>query len=190
MVVNAGALDDGRIRLRALRESDLGDLVAWWQDPAVMVTQTSGPYHPRPADAVAEQFRQWSRNDGTDVGFAVRTVEDDRLIGHAALFGANAHNRAATFAVVIGPPYQNRGLGTATTRMMLRYGFDELGLHRIGLTVAAFNERGLATYRTVGFVEEGRIREAIFRSGAWFDLVYMGVLARDWRAAPATGAAT
>ena len=181
MDVTAAALSGPRIRLRELRESDLTDLVAWWQDPAVLITQTSGPFHPRPADAVADQFRLWSRNDGADTGFSVE--HDGELIGHAALFGATAHNRAALFAILIGPPYQNRGLGTETTRAMLRYGFDELGLHRIGLVVNGFNERGIATYRKAGFVEEGRVREAVFRGGAWHDQVHMGVLAREWRAA-------
>jgi len=46
------ALTGDRIRLRELRDEDLPDLVAWWQDPDVLVTQTSGPMHPRPADAM------------------------------------------------------------------------------------------------------------------------------------------
>jgi RimJ/RimL family protein N-acetyltransferase len=181
MDVTARALTGPRIRLRELRESDLGDLVAWWQDPEVMITQTSGPFHPRPADAVADQFRLWSRNDGTDAFFAVE--HEGVLAGHTALFGANAHNRAALFAILLGPPHQNKGLGTETTRVMLRYGFDELGLHRIGLIVNGFNERGIATYRKAGFREEGRLREAVYRAGAWHDQVHMGILAREWREA-------
>jgi RimJ/RimL family protein N-acetyltransferase len=180
MEVTAGALAGPRVRLRELRESDLGDLVAWWQDPEMLISQTGGPFHPRPFDSQAEQFRVWSRNEGTDVGFSVE--HDGVLIGHVGLFGANAHNRAATFAILIGRPHQNQGLGTETTRAVLRYGFDELGLHRIGLTVNGFNERGIATYRKAGFVVEGRVREAIFRSGAWHDVIHMGILAGEWRA--------
>jgi RimJ/RimL family protein N-acetyltransferase len=183
MSVTAAALTGDRVRLRELRESDLDHLVAWWQDPDLMVTQTSGPYHARMAAPIAEQFRTWSRNDGTDAGFVIETRADGVAIGHAALFGANAHNRTATFAIMIGPPHQNLGLGTEATRLVLRFGFDELGLHRIQLVANDFNERGLATYRKVGFVEEGRSREAIFRSGAWHDQVHMGILAREWRAA-------
>jgi RimJ/RimL family protein N-acetyltransferase len=183
MSVTAEALTGDRVRLRELRESDLDRLVAWWQDPDLMVTQTSGPYHPQMAAPIAEQFRTWSRNDGTDAGFVVETHADGVPVGHAALFGANAHNRTATFAIMIGPPHQNRGLGTEATRLILRFGFEELGLHRIQLVANGFNERGLATYRKAGFVEEGRSREAIFRSGTWHDQVHMGILAREWRSA-------
>jgi RimJ/RimL family protein N-acetyltransferase len=58
-----------------------------------------------------------------------------------------------------------------------------LGLHRIQLTVAGFNERAIHTYAKVGFVEEGRDREAVFRAGEWHDQVRMGILSREWRAA-------
>ena len=61
--------------------------------------------------------------------------------------------------------------------MLLRYGFGELGLHRIELSVTGYNLRAIATYRRAGFVEEGRRRSAIFRSGAWHDEVRMAILA-------------
>jgi RimJ/RimL family protein N-acetyltransferase len=177
-----------RLRLRELREEDLSDLVAWWQDPDVLVTQTSGPMHPRPADAIADQFRGWNRNAGVDAGLTVTTRDAGALIGHVALFGADAHNRTATFAIIIGPPHQGNGYGTEATRMMLRYGFAELNLHRIQLTVLGFNQRAIHTYEKAGFVEEGRDREAVFRSGRWHDQVRMSVLAREWWAAgPAAG---
>lgn len=177
------ALTGDRIRLRELREDDLAVLVPWWQDPDVMVTQTSGTLHPRSADAIAEQFRGWSRNTGIDAGLTVVSRDEGTVLGHAALFGADAHNRTATFAIVIGPPHQGQGYGTEATRLMLRYGFSELGLHRIQLVANGFNERAIHTYAKVGFVEEGRDREAVFRGGAWHDLVRMGILDHEWRAA-------
>ena len=183
MGVTAAALTGDRVQLRELRESDLADLVTWWQDPDQMVNQTSGPYHPGMAAPIAELFRTRSSNDGTDAGLVIETRADGAVAGHTALFGATAHNRTATFAIMIGPPHQNRGLGTEAARLMLRFGFDELGLHRIQLSVNGFNERGIATYRKVGFVEEGRSREAIFRAGTWHDEIHMGILAREWHAA-------
>jgi RimJ/RimL family protein N-acetyltransferase len=183
MTSTINALTGERVRLRELREEDLADLVSWWQDPDVMVTQTSGPFHPRPADAIAEQFRSWNRNAGTDAGLTVVNRAEGTVIGHVALFGAEAHNRTATFAIIIGPPFQGQGYGTEATRLMVGYGFTELGLHRIQLAATGFNERALHTYEKVGFVEEGRDREAIFRGGKWHDQVRMGILDHEWWAA-------
>lgn len=176
-------LEDDRVRLRELRDSDLEQLVAWWQDPGVAVTQSPGPLHPRPGAVVAEQFRSWSGNQGTDAGLVVAERTAGTLLGHVSLFGANAHSRTANFAIVIGPPHQNKGYGTAATRLMLRYAFEELGLHRVQLRVNASNERGLRAYEKAGFVREGRLRECVFRGGRWQDDIPMGILAREWFAA-------
>ncbi|AGL21020.1 GNAT family N-acetyltransferase [Actinoplanes sp. N902-109] len=170
-----------RLRLRELRDEDLTDLVAWWQDPEVSISQGMGPLHPRPAAAIAEQFRAWCSNQGNDAGLVVTSREDGTVLGHVALFGATVHSRAATFAIMIGPPHQGRGYGTEATRLMLRYGFAELGLHRIQLGVMAYNERGIAAYKKAGFVEEGRAREAVHRNGTWYDQVHMGILAHEWQ---------
>ena len=65
---------------------------------------------------------------------------------------------------------------------MLAHAFDTLGLHRVGLTVFAFNERAIRSYRKVGFLVEGHAREAIWRDGRYWDEVAMSILEPEWRA--------
>ncbi|GAA2626872.1 GNAT family N-acetyltransferase [Paractinoplanes durhamensis] len=180
MIPTTNALTGARIRFRELREVDLADLVTWWQDPDVLISQTNGPLHPRPADAIAEQFRAWNRNQGTDAGFIVVTRDGGTMLGHVSLWGADVHNRTATFAIIIGPPHQGQGYGGEATRLMVRYGFTELNLHRIQLSVLGYNERALHTYAKAGFTDEGRDREAVFRGGRWHDQVRMGILDHEW----------
>jgi hypothetical protein len=74
---------------------------------------------------------------------------------------------------------------------MLDHAFGTLNLHRIGLSVFSFNERAIRSYRSCGFVMEGRAREAIWRDGRWWDEVTMSVLHSDWTAMrePETGGA-
>jgi RimJ/RimL family protein N-acetyltransferase len=62
-------------------------------------------------------------------------------------------------------------------RLVLRYAFDELNLHRVSLTVFEYNERALRTYRKLGFVEEGRQRARLLRFGKRWDMVVMGIKA-------------
>lgn len=178
-----GALTGELVRLRELRDDDLPDLISWWQDPDQAIFQTSGPVHPKPADTLAETFRTWSRNTETDLGLSVVAKDSGSFLGHVALYGASVRSRCATFAIVIGPAHQGKGFGTDAVRTVLRYAFTELGLHRVELTANGYNERALATYARCGFVEEGRHRESVYRDGSWHDLVLMGILAREWRAA-------
>ncbi len=66
---------------------------------------------------------------------------------------------------------------------MTRYGFVELGLHRIQLKVRAYNERAGAAYTRAGYAVEGRHREVRFHDGRWHDELTMAQLAREWREA-------
>ena len=149
------ALTGERVRLRELREEDLADLVSWWQDPDVMVTQTSGPFHPRPADAIAEQFRSWNRNAGTDAGLTVVNRAEGTVIGHVALFGAEAHNRTATFAIIIGPPFQGQGYGTEARTGLLTLAFDHLGATSARTEVFQDNHASQGVSRKLGYEPDG-----------------------------------
>jgi RimJ/RimL family protein N-acetyltransferase len=183
MEINTAALTGDLVRMRELRDADLPRMIEWWHELDMAIHQTSGPITPRPAGDLSDMFRSWSRNPEGDAGLSVVTRESDEFIGHAALFGATPVLRCGTLAVMIGRPYQNRGFGSDVVRVMLRYGFAELGLHRIQLNVNGYNPRAIATYVKAGFVEEGRRREAVYRSGAWHDHVQMGILDREWFAA-------
>ncbi len=96
-----------------------------------------------------------SRND--EVVYAV--VDDtDQVIGHVGLYQIDHRVRKAEFAVLIGnPAFQGRGLGRTISQWMVEYGFLELNLNKVTLSVLANNRRA-RQYLSVGFVEEGVMR--------------------------------
>ncbi len=51
----------------------------------------------------------------------------------------------------------------------------------MSLSVFEFNEVAISTYAELGFREEGRLRRALLRDGAFHDAILMSVLASEWR---------
>ncbi len=49
--------------------------------------------------------------------------------------------------------------------------YNELNLHRVFLKVFTFNERAVKLYEKLGFVTEGKMREALYREGKWHDMM-------------------
>lgn len=181
----AAILRGEKVYLRELRDDDLPLLVKWWNDPQAAALQTV-VVRPQPESTIVEKYRAWSANkESTGAWFSIVAQEDDGLVGGISLFGANAPNRAATLAISIGSEHWSRGLGTDALRVMVRYGFQELGLNRIGLGVWAFNDRAIAAYRKVGFVEEGRRRQMTLHAGRFYDEVLMSILRSEWDQASA-----
>ncbi len=73
------------------------------------------------------------------------------------------------------------GHGQGVMGLLMHKVFDEIGAHRLWLDVADDNERAQHVYRKLGFVEEGRLREAARRKGDWHDLVLYGMLKSEWQ---------
>ncbi|HEY6313269.1 MAG TPA: GNAT family protein [Streptosporangiaceae bacterium] len=76
-----------------------------------------------------------------------------------------ASSRCATLGIALGREYIGHGYGTDAMRVIVGYGFREMGLHSIQLSVAAFNPAGIRAYEKAGFVEEGRHRESVLHDG-------------------------
>jgi RimJ/RimL family protein N-acetyltransferase len=115
--------------------------------------------------------------------FAIETKEGVH-IGNTNLFNASPENRSSELGIMIGEKeYWSRGFGTDALTTLARFGFDEMNLNRIQLTVYSFNERAQAAYRKAGFVEEGRLRQAMYRQGVYHDILVMGLLRDEFEAA-------
>jgi RimJ/RimL family protein N-acetyltransferase len=86
---------------------------------------------------------------------------------------------------------QGQEYGPEAMRWALDWAVETANLHRVQLKAYEWNERALTSYKRVGFREEGRLRQAIWRSGRWWDELILGILEDEWRemAAPAAAAA-
>jgi len=86
---------------------------------------------------------------------------------------------------------RGQGLGQQITRLVVSWGFGELGAHRIQLEVLAGNARAIHCYLACGFRQEGIRREALLYPDGWQDLILMGMLQSEYasqaKATPAAG---
>ncbi|MFC8779670.1 GNAT family N-acetyltransferase [Streptomyces nigra] len=169
-----------RTVLRPFTEADATVMAEIIEDPDV-VRFTGEPS----AELTEERLRSWygSRSEQTDrLDLAVTDRATGELVGEVVLFEWDAHAHGCTFRTLIGPRGRGRGLGTEATRLIVGYGFEQLGLHRIQLEAYGHNARALRVYEKVGFVREGVRREADLRDGVWRDWVLMAMLEREWAA--------
>jgi RimJ/RimL family protein N-acetyltransferase len=171
-----------RVRLRGVREDEVATLARWEMDAGRSVT-LNDRVAPQSEAAAKEMIAKWSANEGDTLGFAIETLDDPAvLVGHVSVFKIQAKNRNAMIGIAIGREHIGRGYGTDAMRVIVGYGFRELGLHRIALSVAEFNQAGIRAYEKAGFTVEGRRRESALHDGRWYDNVLMSILDYEWAA--------
>ena len=171
-----------KVLLRPVKRSDIQYFLKWFNDPEV--TQYLAMYLPMTEMAEEKYIEELgTARARTDVMLVIEAIEGEsaRPIGTIGLHAINPRDRHATFGIAIGDKgYWSRGYGSEAARLLVRYGFEQLNLHRINSSLLAFNERSLRMHKGVGFREEGRQRQWIFKNGEYHDHVLLGLLRQEW----------
>jgi len=117
-----------------------------------------------------------------DYYFNIRRLTDNHLMGSIGLDGILWNHGEAFVGIDIGDrECWGQGYGTDAMRVILRYAFEELGLHRVALDVFEYNPRAIRSYEKAGFKHEGRQRQWLNRGGRRWDLIFMGILRAEWQ---------
>lgn len=174
-------LTTDQLRLRAFAASDAVAVEAAVSDVAVAEQTLSIP-HPYPpgaaVDFIAATQREWSA--GTVATWAVVQRDIDAVVGAAMLRFAWPHRRAE-IGFWIARAAWRRGIATEAVRVVLEYGFDRLGLHRVEARRWVGNEASGRVLAKAGFRDEGVLRGALVRDGIARDVTISGRLRDDPR---------
>ncbi len=169
-----------RVYLRRHRSDQFPAVLRWYRDPEVarLTRFQVGPV----SDDEVRRFFQLRLMSPDAFAYAIHLAEDSRLIGTTTLSALDPDNGSVLFHITIGEhDCWGQGYGSEATELMVAHAFDALTLHRVGLSVFEFNARAIRAYEKVGFRVEGRSREAVWRDGAYWDEIHMGILESDWR---------
>lgn len=175
-------LQSERLGLRAPERHHVDHFLRWLNNPEVY--QFIQRYKPL-GRIEEEELLQNMHKRAEDAMFVIEVREPGGSglpIGSCGLHRLNLPNRSAELGILIGEKeYWGRGFGREAMNLLCSYGFQQLNLNRIGLEVYEYNARAIRCYERVGFRLEGRRREARFWDGRHWDVLQMGILAREWR---------
>ena len=170
-----------RIKFAPLERKHIDVFLKWFNDPEI--TQYLLMYKPITRDWEEEWFDALKHKEDM-VHFSIYILdqeEPEKIIGNCAIHNIDAKNRACSCGITIGEKdYQNKGYGSEAMEMLVEYGFNTLNMNRIELSVWEYNTRAYKAYQKVGFVEEGRKRQARYQNGKYYDEIIMAILREDW----------
>lgn len=138
--------------------------------------------YPQAPETIWAWIRE-GRQQRTAYYFTIRRKADEYVLGTVSIKNIIWSARRGELGIGIPDPTQRgQGYGRDAIETLLRYAFMELNLHRVELMTSSYNEKAAALYRGIGFVDEGAEREAIQRDRQYYDILYFGLLRREWLA--------
>lgn len=165
------------IFLRPMTEDDTDSIIGWRNREDVRENFIYREPFTR------EGHENWIRtmiDTGRAVQLMICELGSGRPLGSVYIRDIDRGHNKAEYGIFIGvPEARGRGLGTAAARLMLRYCFEEEGLHRIYLRALAENRRAVRSYEKAGFVQEGCLREDVYIDGKYHDIVWMAAVRQD-----------
>ena len=169
-----------RLRLRAMTPADAPALFTIFSDLEV-VRYWSAPPLADLAAAVALQAE-------IDALFEARTLlqwgivraDEDHVLGTCTLAEIDLQHQRAAIGFALGRSSWGQGCAREAVRALVDFGFQELGMHRLGADADPRNLRSIAVLEGLGFVREGYQRESYLVGDERQDAVLFGLLRREW----------
>ncbi|MDU2662033.1 MAG: GNAT family protein [Clostridioides difficile] len=165
-----------RVGLRELTPNDVtGNYGRWLNDKEVCKynSHLRFPY----TNDMLKQYVSNVNGSKENLVLAVIEMESREHIGNISLQNINYIDRSAELALLFGEKmYWGKGFAFEAATLIIEHGFNEINLERIYCGTSSQNERMQHLASRLCFTKEGLRRKAIFKGGAYYDIVEYGLL--------------
>ena len=126
--------------------------------------------------------RKWMDELSSDKSkdYFIFTNGQNEDIGLVRVTDIDLINRKACIGLDIRKIYRGKKLSKIAYKLIFTYLFNYLNMNRLYLFVLSTNEVALNLYKNIGFIEEGRQREAIIRNNKKIDYIMLSVLKEEY----------
>jgi len=174
-------IDTKRLTLRRMTMADADDVFAYSSDPEVS-RHVLWDAHRSVHDSRAYLryiLRQYRANEPSSWGIELHST--GRMIGTIGFMWWNREYRSAEVGYSLSRDYWNHGLMTEALRAAIRFGFDEMQLHRIEAQHETANPASGRVMEKVGMRKEGVLRGRLYNKGRYVDVALYAILRGDPR---------
>ncbi len=108
--------------------------------------------------------------------FIIIFKPEEKVVGTCNIFIADSDNKLGRRGMAVNPVYWNKGIATEAGKAILRFGFQELGMHRIFAMCDVDNKASAKVMEKCGMKYEGTLREDSLVRGEWRDSLLYAIL--------------
>jgi len=172
-------LESDRLNLTAFSPKDVDAYFALRSDKEFMKYLGLHPMRNKSEarDRVSSMIESFKRGEGISWKIALRGEEE--LIGYVGFWRIDFRHFRGEVGFGLHEDHQSQGYMNEALQMVLKFGFEELGLHSIMADVDPQNTSSIQLVEKLGFKKEAYLRENYYFDGDFLDSVYFGLLKKD-----------
>lgn len=175
-------LETKRLILRDFEASDWPAVLAYQSDPLYLrYYHWTGRTEAEVQEFVQMFLDQQQARPRLKFQLAAVLKAENKLIGNCGIRVNDPDLREANIGYELNSQYWNQGYATEAATTILRFGFEELGMHRVWSWCVADNIGSARVLEKLGMRLEGREREKDFIKGRWRDQLIYAILDHEWR---------
>jgi len=134
-----------------------------------------------PKPTSIEEQKDWIEKNRKDDDVAQFLIEyKGEKAGNMTLHGLETDYRRGEFGISIHPDFQGKGIGTRSVKLIVKYAFETLNLHKVKGGYLEHNSASKRVMEKAGFREEGTGRDFKYVDGEWKDVIWMSILEDEY----------
>lgn len=173
-------LEGGRIRLRKILPTDADDMFEYASRPDVTEFLLWNPHESSVYTSQYLAYVQRQYKSGQFFDWAVELKKSGKMIGTCGFVSIDMSNRKAEIGYVINPNYRGQGYADEALGLVMRFGFEKLGLNRIETRYMVGNDASRRVMEKCGMTFEGIFRSALFVKEKYRDIGEYAILKSEF----------
>jgi RimJ/RimL family protein N-acetyltransferase len=175
-------LETERLVLRQFRLNEWKNVYRYASNPEVWKYIDEEPMDEKSArEFIATNVEKQIEMNGFGDHIPVIIKTKQNIIGHLVFHRLYPPYRTVEIGFLIDPAYQKKGYATEAARELIRYSFNELGMHRVIGHCLSKNLAACKVMEKLGMRLEGSFKEAVLLKGQWEDQNTYSILKDEWQ---------
>ncbi len=163
-----------KVCLRSYNEEDIPIATLLVNDKELKKLLVTGIPFPISPCEEESWIKSQKGNKNGEYNFAIEDIKTKKYIGGCGIQTVNWLARVATVGIMIGDKeYWGKGYGTDAMKVLMKFIFQNMNIHKIRLSTFSFNLRAKKCYEKCGFEVEGILKDEIFKDGRYYDEIIM-----------------
>ena len=173
-------LSTNRFHLRQIQPSDAEAFFQIKSDAEVTSSYGREPHRSLQVTQAWLQLLQDNYTHREGIVWAITHKERDLPIGSCTYWHLDPESCCAEIGYELNRTAWGQGVMSEVLPAVISYGFKELGLNRIEANPLAKNGRSTKVLLKLGFTHEGTLRQRVLFRGVYEDMMYFGLLGKEW----------